>query len=299
MIQSTAPYRIPQQPYFIKATDTINLAYYTFLPKESPTTVIIFYHGSGVYTNKTYQWIGHCLKDMYSFGAYFTDLRGHGYSQGSRGDTPTIEQVWQDVDTLITFVHKRHPTARLYLVGHSSGSGIIINYCTHTHDTRITGLIFLAPYLGPRSGTARKHSESRTNFIKSVRNWVYIVNNLIKRSPFQHTPTVFFNHAAFATTYDPLLVSSYTYTMSCATTPYNAPKLFADLKIPFALLIGDHDEQFIPEKVIAYREYASHVHSTAYAKIVPDTGHISILLSAPALIAEAIGQLPALTNNTI
>ena len=250
---------------------------------ENPSAIVIFYHGAGLYTNKTHQWIGLQLQKEFNVGCYMVDIRGHGHSGGPRGDTPTIEQVWKDVDTFVENVKHRHPDLPLYLAGHSSGSGLLLNYNAFSKKSDdIQGYIFIAPYLGPNSGTLKEHKNPQQNFVKKMRLWVYILNSLISWNFLQHIHAVFFNYPAFLLKEDPLIVTSYSYAMSAATTPYEVQKLFAQLTKPFAIYIGQYDEQFLPEKVVAYKK------EQAIAEIVPQEKHLSILLKTPELIAKTI-----------
>jgi len=273
-----------KQPSFLHTSDGIDLAYYAFLPQK-PSAIIVFYHGGGFYTNSAYQYIGMRLEKEYNIGSYFIDIRGHGHSQGPRGDAPSIEQVFEDISTVLIFVKKTHPSTPIYLAGHSSGAGLILNYTVYPKKIDVNGYILLAPYLGPRVGVERSGAPA---FVKKVRLWIYLLNQLLKIPFFQHTPAVFFNYPDALLKQDPLIVTSYTYTMSCGTTPNNPQGIFEQLDKPTTLYIGSDDEQFDPEKVTAFAQYNKN--GLVSAQIVPNLKHLTILLDAPELIAQAIKQ---------
>jgi acylglycerol lipase len=275
-----------QEPQFINATDGIQLAYYDFLPDNAPSDIVIFYHGGGAYSNAPYQYMGKQLAESHDIGTYMVDIRGHGKSGGARGDAPSVDQVFADITTLIDFVHQKHPDAKIYLAGHSSGAGLILNYGSQQFTTDIEGYICLAPYLGPNSGTLKEHKDSELNFVKKVRVWVYIVAGISGGRLCAHIPAVYFNYSPEILA-DPGMVPYYTYTMSSATTPYDTAEVFKKLHTPTKLYIGDKDEQFIPEKIV---EYAKYKPDLVTAQIVPDVKHLSILLSGPELIAKAISE---------
>ncbi len=287
--------RVTQKPSYVKAIDGINLAYYSFMPESiSPSALVILYHGGGLYGNNAYQWIGSALR-AYAIGTYVVDIRGHGNSEGlARGDAPSVEHVWRDIDTLLKLVADKHPGVPVYLVGHSSGAGLLVNYNAWKKEVHVHGYIFLAPYFGPLSETLQQHTDPQRNFVKKVKTWIFILNAITSKSLFTHIPAVFFNHPNNLVCSDPLVVPYYTYTMSCAVTPYRARELFAQLSRPFALYIGDKDEQFVLEKVIAFKECATKVRDCSMAEIVPDAQHLSILLNSPQLIAKAIDQIKIL-----
>ncbi|MHA2364464.1 MAG: alpha/beta fold hydrolase [Candidatus Hodarchaeales archaeon] len=54
---------------------------------------------------------------------YGLDLRGHGYSDGKRGDIPDSNQIYEDLEIVIN--HLRQKYERIILIGHSLGSSVI------------------------------------------------------------------------------------------------------------------------------------------------------------------------------
>lgn len=280
-----------QQLQFIEASDGVPLAYYPFETETEPKEAVIFYHGGGLYNNRTYQWVGLNLRKKYSIATYMADIRGHGHSGGERGDAPSIEQVYKDIDSLINLVKTKHPNIKIYLAGHSSGAGLILNYSQYNKSSGINGYIFLAPYLGPMSDINRKHDNIGQSFVKKVRTWVYILNHFVSFNWLKHIKSVYFNYPQDLLESDPLIVPAYTYTMSCATSPYDPKNLFENLEKPFAIFASELDEQFIPEKTVKYLDLAKKVQDKSTAEIVPGAKHISILLEAPELINKAIRAL--------
>ena len=273
-----------EKPQYLKASDGMKLAYYPFVHDDN-TAITILYAGAGLYGNKTYQWVAKTLNEQYNIGCYIFDIRGHGNSEGERGDASSINQVWDDVAQAVEFVKRHHTDKKLYLVGHSSGAGLIINYAANRTNTLEDGYIFLAPYLGPQSETEKSHEHADQRFIKSVRPWIYILGMLFPNSWIIHCKALFFNYSDALLKQDPLIVPFYTYAMSCATTPYDVTPLLQKINKPVGFFIGDQDEQFIPEKVIAYKNL---IHAPVETQIVNNAAHLSILVKAPKLIAEYI-----------
>lgn len=273
-------------PQFLAASDGVQLAYYPFANDDN-TAITILYAGAGLYGNKAYQWVAKTLNNDHNIGCYMVDLRGHGHSHGERGDAPSIERVWQDVAEMVQFVKQKHPDKPLYLVGHSSGAGMIINYAAQAAHHKEDGYIFLAPFFGPKSNTDKKHEHPDQRFIKSVRPWIYVLAMMFPNSWFVHCKALFFNYSNELLQQDPLILPYYTFAMSCATTPYDIEHLLPKLKKPTSIYIGAQDEQFIPEAVIAYKNL---IPAPAHVKIIPGAMHISILVNAPTLIAKSLQQ---------
>ena len=269
-------------PLFLKASDGIELAYYKFA-NSSSKKIVILYAGAGLYGNKTYQWVAKTLQEKYGIGCYIFDVRGHGNSQGPRGDAPSTERVLLDVAQAVEFVKKEHKDSKLYLTGHSSGASLIINYAATREHRMEDGYIFLAPYLGAKADVAKKSTAPYESFIKKVRIWVYVLGTLFPHSFVAHWKALFFNYSAKLLASDSLIVPFYTYAMSSAIAPYDIDGLLQKIDKPVGFFIGAKDEQFVPEKVIAYADLIS---APIKTKIVEHAAHLSLLLKAPQLIAD-------------
>jgi alpha-beta hydrolase superfamily lysophospholipase len=299
-IQSLADFELTK-PEFLTASDGCKLAYYSFANSRS-NQIVILYAGAGLYGNKTYQWVAKTLHEEYGIGCYIFDIRGHGHSQGDRGDGPSIQQVVHDVSTAVEFVKKEHKNAKIYLTGHSSGAGLIINYLNQEKSSHVIpgferesktldlvkGYIFIAPYLGPQSGTLKNQINPNDNFVKSVRTWVYILGSMFPSSWFIHWNAVWFNYSKQMLKDDPLIVSVYTYVMSMATTPYEINDLIQKIDKPTALFVGSDDEQFVAQKIL---EYAKMMKAPVFSQLVDGAKHLSILLESPKLIAEYLKKV--------
>jgi len=269
-------------PSYMKSHDGTELAYYQFTDSNCQD-IVILYAGAGMYGNKAYQWVANQLYTKYQVGCYIFDLRGHGHSNGARGDAPSEQAVWLDVADAVRLVRKNHNKSKIHLAGHSAGAGLIVNVLAQKTTPDIDSAILLAPYLGPNSGAIKTQNDANKSFIKKIRYWVYLVGGFISVKLVAHVQAVFFNYPEYILKNDPLIVDSYTYAMSCATTPYETKKLFDCINKPLAIYVGANDEQFIPEQILACKNYTQAI---VDAKIIPDLGHLSILLQAPKLIAN-------------
>jgi alpha-beta hydrolase superfamily lysophospholipase len=86
----------------------------TGVPKE---TAILILHGITAYSGP-YGMIAESLASR-GFPTYGLDLRGHGLSDGNRGDTPGRERYVKDLCEAIAFAKERHP--KMAVLGHSLG----------------------------------------------------------------------------------------------------------------------------------------------------------------------------------
>lgn len=268
-----------ESPAYIKSSDGCALAYYAFVP-ELPKAMVIFYHGAGFYGSALYQYFATQLADKHNIGCYLFDIRGHGNSDGNRGDAPNVKQVWDDVTAAVEHVKTFYPNIPLYVGGHSSGAGMILNYSNHYNNPAIQGYLLVTPYLGRNSGVFKEHADPATSFIKSVRTWVFILNGITGGYCFAHTPAVFFNYPKHLLASDPKIVSSYTPTMTATTSPEDPKKLFGGIDKPFGLFIAADDEQFVAQKIAAYKNYVpADIVEKSTVQIIEATKHLDILLS--------------------
>ncbi len=216
------------------------------------------------------------------------DIRGHGNSSGPRGDAPEIETVWQDVSVMIDHVRAQYPNVPLYLAGHSSGAGLLLNYAAWPSHKKVDGLILLAPYLGPMSGVLKEHADPTKQFAKKIRTWVYIIAGITNNRLCAHIPAVIFNYPD-SVLIDEKILRYYTYTMSCATTPHQTKTIFEAITLPTSMIIADEDEQFNAQAIAAYAD-ALPAATTRFVEIIPDTQHLTLLLQAPRLINTMVDK---------
>ena len=283
---------VTQQPSFITANDHTKLAYYHFMP-EQPDAIIIFYHGAGIWSNNLYQYLAKELSDN-NIGVYLFDIRGHGNSQGERGDTPSAPQIFSDISSAINFVSEQHKNVPIFLAGHSAGAGLVLNYNNQPTHKKVTGYILLAPLLGSNQhNVAYEHSDIEKRFIKKLRLFPLIVNAMSNGWFCAHTPALFFNYPECEKKKDSHILDYYTSAMAQAVTPPDSPqKTFGTINTPCCVLIGEQDEQFIPKKIMeckAYMPQSAQLQSIFYT--IPEATHLSVVLRASDIIPQWIQSL--------
>lgn len=133
-----------EDPHHLLVTsDGVNL----FLRKwESKTekprkAAMLMLHGITAYSGP-YSMIAEPLSER-GFTVYGLDLRGHGLSDGNRGDSPSKERFVNDLCETIAFVKEQHES--VVLIGHSLGilsSIFAMNNCLKN----ISGSVLLSEY---------------------------------------------------------------------------------------------------------------------------------------------------------
>jgi len=274
-------------PQFLKASDSILLAYYDYTTDQDQE-VLIFYVGPGLYGNKLYQWFAKNLQEQYHTGCYIFDLRGHGNSQGPRGDTILTKQVFVDIKDAITLAKQHHPSAAIYLAGHNTGAGLLVNFAANMPQDDVNGFILLTPYLGATTKSLKEHKQSADGFIAKTNASTYSVGALFPTGFPAHKTAVYFDYSPELLESDPLIVPSYTLAMSLATTPTDPKKILHKIQKPTLIVMGKNDDAFLTKKKKTFNQM---IPAPVETQKIEDTSFISVLHSAPELIADYLESL--------
>jgi len=255
---------------FLEASDNTRLAYREYIP-EKIDAVLIFYHGGGAYSKAGYQYIGDGLSKRYNILVVTPDIRGHGDSGGDRGDTPNVDQVFEDISLLINHIKEKYPEKKLFLGGHSSGGGLVLNYSSYKNHEKVSGYLFLSPQLGFRSNTELKNNP---NSFTTVKQDLFVSNAMSGTDG--NSKAVFFNYSEeiLQTTKN---IAAITVNMANAITPTSPSKQIKNLDLPTAIWIGEEDELFNVEKVVSLFKKNN---PKSYTNIVSGEKHLSILVNA-------------------
>ena len=142
----------------LETSDGIQLFLWKWEPETATPrqTGILIFHGITAYSGP-YTMIAKPLAEL-GFTVYGLDLRGHGLSDGNRGDCPSRERFVKDLCEGIEFVKAQHE--RVVLIGHSLGvlsSILAMNQCLEN----IGGSVLLSAGLSLRHNMAQGLSASQ------------------------------------------------------------------------------------------------------------------------------------------
>ena len=274
-------------PETITASDGTVLSYRRYAPAK-PQAVVLFYHGGGAHSGAGYQYLGHGLQTQFNTVVYIPDIRGHGDSGGARGDTPSTKQVWADITTFIKHIRAEFPQLPLFLGGHSSGAGLVLNYTSQPSHEPVDYYVFLSPEFGFRSKTARP---SLINPFATVNTPAFIVNAMSGGLLSGHSHAVRFNYPAELLASDKGMVASYTVNMANAVTPSAPHQQFTNLDHAFGMWIGLDDELILPSMVLAFADLAASVRAKSEVGCIPGAKHLSILVKSHETVGSWIEQI--------
>ena len=127
-------------------TDGIKLYAKEWTPDQQARAVVVLVHGLGEHIGR-YEHVAKAFTDAgYVFFGF--DLRGHGKSEGLRGDAPSYAQLMSDIDLAIKTAEENHPGLPSFLYGHSFGGAQVL-YFAENCVNHLNGAIVTSPGLAP------------------------------------------------------------------------------------------------------------------------------------------------------
>ncbi|MBK9737506.1 MAG: alpha/beta fold hydrolase [Saprospiraceae bacterium] len=125
----------------IKSSNGIKLYTKNYL-LDQPKANLLLIHG----LNEHCERYAHVAKALNSIGVsvYTFDLRGHGRSEGARSFVKNIDEYREDVENVYRSIPKNIP---FFLLGHSMGGLIAVDFLTFNERTNVRGIILSGPAL--------------------------------------------------------------------------------------------------------------------------------------------------------
>jgi alpha-beta hydrolase superfamily lysophospholipase len=123
----------------------MELYYQRWRPEGIPRASLVVVHGFGEHSGRydnVVDWFvprGHAI--------YAFDQQGYGRSPGTRGYVNYFGEYRQDLKAFLDLVHAAEADRPLFLLGHSMGGLVVLNYVLHD-PSGLDGVIASAPLLG-------------------------------------------------------------------------------------------------------------------------------------------------------
>ena len=110
---------------FLRTEDGLNLYFRRDIPHR-PRALILLLHSLGEHSG-LYSAVAARLNKA-GYGVYRLDFRGHGRSDGPRGDVQNFEDYLRDTDAAVEYARREFPGLALILLGHSMGALVAASY---------------------------------------------------------------------------------------------------------------------------------------------------------------------------
>jgi len=248
-----------------------------YLPAGAVSDVILIYHGGGVNADAGYAIPARQISALGAVCVCLVDIRGHGRSSGPKGDVTSPQQIWRDVDTVLDAITDRFSGVRIHLLGHSSGSGMLINYFTcHAPRYKADSLILLAPEFGPFA-PAPIIRTGATPF-SSVNRLPFIVNALTQGKLWGRRYAVKLHFPEEVLTARPDFAEAYSVNMANALTPRQPARQLAALPLPVTVLLPECDELADSRQVAAFVEGCANQNITV--RQIKNSNHLESVFDA-------------------
>ena len=121
-----------------KGCKDFNIYYQSWLPEGNAKAILLISHGFAEHSGRYGNIVNHFVPKGYA--VYALDHRGHGRSDGARVQVDHFTDYITDLKTFFDIVHKENPDKKIFLVGHSMGSGISLVYVLR-YQHELAGLI--------------------------------------------------------------------------------------------------------------------------------------------------------------
>ena len=122
----------------------LELYYQRWRPEGEPKAALAIVHGLGEHSGRYGNVVDWFAPKGYAVYAF--DLRGFGRSPGPRGYINEWAEFREDVKAFLELVHEQEPSQAVFLLGHSMGGLIVLEYVLH-HPEGLAGVIASGPAL--------------------------------------------------------------------------------------------------------------------------------------------------------
>jgi alpha-beta hydrolase superfamily lysophospholipase len=124
----------------IKTHDGLELYAQNWQPEENPKAILTIVHGVGEHSGRYMNLVDALVPKGFAIWSF--DHRGHGRSPGRRGHIGAWSDYRGDLDHVLRFIEDRHPTLPRFLLGHSMGSLVVLDYILRDdRSERLEGVI--------------------------------------------------------------------------------------------------------------------------------------------------------------
>jgi len=219
-----------KEPYeLFNTSDGITLFLRKWEPQSPSNKAILILHGITAYS-KPYEMFANAIAKT-GFTALGLDLRGHGLSDGIRGDYPSKERLINDLVETITFLKKKFST--LLIFGHSLG---VLNafIAKKNSNEKIDGLILLSAGKIITPGVYKSPSV--------IQKLKILFSSIVSPSK----PVINYYREGILGLDDPLFNFKYTLRFMRLVSFQNLD-LSEEIECPILLGVGEHDEIFSVE----------------------------------------------------
>ena len=129
----------------LRGAGGVDLFYQRWCPEGPPRAVVLVVHGILEHSGRYGNLVDALVPRGYALYAF--DLRGHGQSGGRRGHLDRWDEIVGDLGAALRLVRNHEAGRPLFLLGHSLGGMIVLNYMLRERPTDLAGVVVSGPAL--------------------------------------------------------------------------------------------------------------------------------------------------------
>ncbi len=118
---------------------------------EAPKAVVVVAHGLAEHSGR-YAHVAERLAQS-GYAVYALDHIGHGKSHGTMGNLDRMSHVIDDLDTILRSAASTHAGLPVFLLGHSVGALIALDYVQTKGQSHVNGLVLSGAAIDPSVGS--------------------------------------------------------------------------------------------------------------------------------------------------
>ncbi len=284
----------PDCVHYFTSFDLMRLAYCTILP-NSFNTMLVFIHGTAA-QSKLYLPLADTLR-QYGIATALLDLRGHGLSEGRRGDAKNTTALARDIKLFLDTLRAKFPEKKLVLGGHSLGAGVCLKYLSFFSDRpslyRPPDALLLMSggfYPNPncKKQTRTPSSEGAFAKVDAFQSLLLIPDILLDLHPHAFEILLPNDSLVQRAISNNLLTTRYALTFFLAAFPTDVMDAYRHVRFPTLLVIGKDDELL---RVCDAEYTLSCLPTKEKSLIVSDANHIDIIWQSAFAIATWLNSL--------
>jgi alpha-beta hydrolase superfamily lysophospholipase len=118
-----------------------------------PKGIIINVHGVGSHFQHVFSNLDEFSSrdnwfNKFNYKSFAFEFHGHGKSDGTECFITNIDDLLDDLDTVISHINQKIPNKKIFICAESMGGAIILKYLIKRINDRINGVILLSPLCG-------------------------------------------------------------------------------------------------------------------------------------------------------
>jgi alpha-beta hydrolase superfamily lysophospholipase len=286
----------PDSVQFFTSFDLTRLAYREKLPKAF-SSLLVFIHGTAAQSKLYLPLVDTLLR--YGIAAACLDLRGHGLSEGERGDAKNSTALARDIKLFLDTLRAKHPDKKIILGGHSLGAAVCLKFIDFFRELPslyrppdalilMSGGFAPAPDCAPSEVEEKKKIKGAFANIDALKSLLFIPDIFLDVH-FKSVEILLPNDSLVSKAVSQnLLTVKYAPSFFLAAFPFDIERTYSQIAFPTLCLVGRNDELL---KMCDAKFALKKIRAEKKSLVVLEANHIDVIWRSAPNIAKWIKNL--------